>query len=500
MSRKLELDTMFYPRSVAVVGVSANSKRGGSNFATRLHKNGFAGNIYPVNPRATEIQGLKAYPDLKSIPETVDLVIVSVPGPRVPEVLEDCISTGVKNVHIFSSGFKETGEEEGRLLEEKITGIIRRGGLRVVGPNCMGIYVPASKLVPWGPDPGEKGPVAFLSQSGGHSEVLINYIQEMGMGVSKVISFGNAAGLQLVDFLEYLAEDPETKIITMYLEGMKDGNRVARLVKTINRTKPVIIWKGGLTDSGARAVASHTGSLAGAERVWKAFFAQTGAVSVNSIEEIADVVMAFMYLNPPRGRRTLLLGGGGGNSVEVCDICSREGLEVPALSEETRRKLAEFIPLAGNIIRNPLDIWQGQYDAQLMSRALETAIGDPAIDQVIFERIIGGWGDPNPEREEEKRKVTSLIIDVAKNNPYRKPLAVTFRPLGQDLRTINEGAKERKEFVTAGVPAYMYQTSAVRALSRFIKYHEFQSAREGSAGGLFIKEQLMGRTGLLANN
>lgn len=477
MADNQTLDTMFYPKSVAVVGVSANSTRGGSNFATRLHKAGFAGGIYPVNPKATEIQGLKAYPDVKSIPEKVDLVIVSVPGPRVPGVLEDCIAAGVKNVHIFSSGFKETGEEEGRQLEEKITEIIRQGGLRVVGPNCMGIYVPASKLAPWGPVMGEKGPVAFLSQSGGHAEVFINYIQEMGLGVSKVISFGNAAGLQLVDFLEYLAEDPDTRIITMYLEGMKEGNRVARLVKSINRTKPVIIWKGGLTDSGARAVASHTGSLAGAERVWKAFFAQTGAISVNSIEEIVDVVMTFMYLNPPRGRRTLLLGGGGGNSVEVCDICSREGLEVPAISEETRKKLAEFIPLAGNIIRNPLDIWQGQYDVDLMSRSLETAIADPVVDQVILERLVGGWNEPNPERDANIQKVTRLIIDMAKNNPYQKPLVVTFRLLSQDLKTINDGAEERKEFVSAGIPAYMYQTSAVRALSRFIKYHEYLGCR-----------------------
>lgn len=482
MAGKHELDTMFHPKSVAVVGASSSSKGGGKFFVTGLKNAGFPGGIYPVNPKATEVEGLKAYPDLKSIPEKLDLVIVAVPGPRVPGVLEDCIASGVKNVHIFSSGFKETGEEEGRQLEEKITRIIQQSGLRVIGPNCMGIYVPASKLKPWGPRLGEKGPVAFLSQSGGHSEILVGYLHEMGIGVSKVISFGNAAGLQLVDFLEYLADDPDTKIITMYLEGIRDGNRVARLIKTINRTKPVIIWKGGLTDSGARAVASHTGSLAGTESVWKAFFAQTGAVSAGSLEEIVDIVMAFMYLDPPRGRRTLLLGGGGGNSVEVSDICSREGLEVPPISEDTRRKLAEFIPLAGNIIRNPLDIFHGQFNLELMSRTLEAAISDPVIDQIIFERITGAWDEPTPEIEEETQKVNNLIIDVAKNNASNKPLVVTFRPWSQDLKTITEVYIQRKEFTAAGVPAYLSQSSAVRALSRFIKYHEFHPARTATSG------------------
>jgi acyl-CoA synthetase (NDP forming) len=290
---------MFYPRSVALVGVSANPAGfGATGFLMQLRRVGFPGGIYPVNPKAAEIQGLKTYPDLKSIPEVVDLVTVAVPAPRVPEVLEDCIAAGVKNVHIFSSGFSETGEEEGQQLETRITEIIRRGGLRVVGPNCMGIYVPASKLTAFGADPAGSGPVAFISQSGGHANFLTRYAQGLGIRFSKVISFGNACGLQALDFLEYLAEDTETKIITMYLEGIKNGNEFTRLVRAINRTKPVIVWKGGLTESGSRAVASHTGSLAGEGRVWDAFFAQTGAVRVNSLEEIVDVVMAFQHLTP----------------------------------------------------------------------------------------------------------------------------------------------------------------------------------------------------------
>jgi acyl-CoA synthetase (NDP forming) len=479
MFGRRELDSMFYPRSVAVVGVSANPQGwGGHSFVTQLRKVGFPGGIYPVNPKATEIQGIKAYPSVKSIPEPVDLVIVSVPAPRVPEVLEDCIAAGVKNVHIFSSGFSETREEEGRQLEARITEIIQRGDLRVVGPNCMGLYVPASKLAAWGAPPAGSGHVAFLSQSGGHGEMLIRYAQGLGIYFSKVISFGNARGLQALDFLEYLAEDPDTRIITVYLEGLKDGNKVARLIKEINRTKPVIVWKGGLTESGARAVASHTASMAGEERIWEAFFAQTGAVRVGSLEEIADVVMLFLHLSPLRGRRTLLLGGGGGNSVAMADICSRDSLEVPPLSDNTRKQLAEFIPLAGNSIRNPLDVWLAQDTVELLRRCIEIAVADPVIDLVIVDRHAGEDDDDRPDREERQRQVNDFITDFAKKNPFNKPVVVAMNTLNHDPNNTAMTAKLRVQFALAGVPAYASQANATRALARFIRYHEFQAQNQ----------------------
>ena len=478
MAGRHELDTMFYPRSVAVVGASANPAGwGGTGFVSRLRKLEFPGAIYPVNPKATEIQGLKAYPNVQSLPEAVDFVIVAVPAPNVPGVLEDCIAAGVKNVHIFSSGFSETGEEEGRQLEEKITEITQRGGLRVVGPNCMGIYVPASKLTAWGAEPAGSGSVAFLSQSGGHGEFLTEYAQGLGIRFSKVISFGNACGLQTLDFLEYLAEDPETKIITMYLEGMKDGNRVTQLVKAINRIKPVIVWKGGLTASGSRAVASHTGSLAGEERVWQAFFAQTGAVRVDSLEEIVDVVMAFLYLTPPQGRGALLLGGGGGNSVAMADICSREGLEVPPLSYETRSELASFIPLAGNSIRNPLDVWMVQGDVDLLRRCVELAVADTVINLIIVDRHAGDGPHDGVERY---REVNNFIINFAKKSAHNKPLVLAVNVLDHDPDSAASGARLRREFALAGVPAYSSRANAARALGRFVKYHEFQAESRDS--------------------
>lgn len=475
MSKREELNAMFYPRSVAVVGVSTNPQGwGGRHFITHLLEAGFPGNVYAVNPKVSgEMLGVKSYPNIKAIPEPPDLVIVSVPAARVPEVLEDCITAGVKNVHIFSSGFSETQEEEGRQLDARIVEIIQRGGLRVVGPNCMGLYVPTSKLTPWGALPQGVGQVAFLSQSGGHGEILIRHAQGLGAYFSKVISFGNARGLQAIDFLEYLAEDPDTKIITMYLEGIKDGNKVTRLIKEINRTKPVIIWKSGLTQAGARAIASHTASMAGEGRMWDAFFAQTGAIRVDSLEEIVDMAMLFLHLkSPPRGRRALLLGGGGGNAVAMADICGREGLEVPQLSENSRKQLAEFIPLAGNSIRNPLDVWLVQGNVELFRRCIEIAMADPSIDFAIADRYPGGDDGP-PDREEQQRKVDDFIIELTRNNPFDKPMVVAINSFSHDPDNSKIAAEARVKFALAGVPTYSSQASACRAISRFIQYHEF---------------------------
>ncbi|MBI4766510.1 MAG: CoA-binding protein, partial [Deltaproteobacteria bacterium] len=374
MPEKQELESMFYPKSVALVGASSNPLGwGGTSFLLRLKNIGFPGKMYPINPKATEVLGLKAYPNLQSIPEAVDLVIIAISAPGVPRILEDCLTAGIKNVHIFSSGFSETGEEQGIKLEQQIIEIIKRGNLRVVGPNCMGLYVPASKLAGWGVKPAGAGQLAFLSQSGGHGEILTAYAQSLGVYFSKIISFGNACGLQVADFLEYLGQDPDTRIISIYLEGIKEGNRVTQLIKDINRSKPVIIWKAGLTESGSRAVASHTGSLAGDGLIWDAFFKQTGAIRVNSLEEIIDVVLAFLYLKPPRGKKTLLLGGGGGNSVAFADICGRQDLEIPPLSEKTRKELNTFGRLAGNSTRNPLDHWMVQREVQLYRQVMEIA-------------------------------------------------------------------------------------------------------------------------------
>jgi len=478
---------MFYPKSVAVVGATANPRGwGGTSFLMNLRRSGFKGELYAVNRTGEDVNGIKGFSNMRLIPKPVDYVIIAIPAPGVPGVLEDCVAAGVKNVHIFTSGFNETGEAEGRQLDKEILEIIQKGGLQVVGPNCMGLWVPASKLTPWGARPKGAGSLAFVSQSGGHGEILTTYAQSFGVYFSKIVSFGNAKGLQAVDYLEYLKDDPDTKIISIYLEGLKNGNRITQLIREINRTKPVIIWKGGLTDSGSRAVASHTGSLAGEGRIWDGFFSQTGAIRVYSLEEIIDVALAFMYLPRPNGRNALLLGGGGGNSVAYADVCSREGLVVPPLSDATRQELNTFIRLAGNSTRNPLDIWEVHSDSRQFRRSIELTLADPAIDMAIVDRMVGEFfeddiDDANTEEkkhaEEHKkrnREINDFLIEFSKANPFKKPMVITLNMYGGDLYSAPLAAELRKYFCQAGLPAYPSPVDAARALSRYVQYYEYQ--------------------------
>jgi acyl-CoA synthetase (NDP forming) len=479
MSSGRVLDSLFFPKSVAVVGASPNAAGwGGTSFLLNLQKRGYAGRLYPVNPKATEVAGLKCYPDVKSIPEPPDHVIIGIPAPAVPQVLRDCVVRGVKNVHIFSSGFAETGEIEGNKLDEEITAIIHDGDLRVVGPNCMGIWVPKSKLCAWGAEPKGEGSLAFLSQSGGHGEYVSEYGQSLGVYFSKIISFGNAKGLQAVDFLEYLETDPDTKMIACYFEGMKDGNRVTQVIRRINRTKPVFVWKGGLTASGARAVSSHTGSLAGEERMWEAFYAQTGAVPVNSLEEIVDTAMAFQHLKPAAGRRTLIMGGGGGNSVALADVCSREGLEVPHITDQTRQELNKFIRLAGNSTRNPLDIWSVQEDVDAFKKAFDLALGDPNIDVAIVEKQLFG-DDSDPAHMERHRKADEFTIEYCRHNSSGKPIVIAVTAMANMESAASYRARLWSRFAHEGIPAYPSTVSAARVLSRFITYHENRAKATG---------------------
>lgn len=483
------LESAFHPTVVAMVGVSANAKRGApwrpgaSGFINCYEQLGFKGRIYPVNPKATEIMGLKAYPNVSSIPEPVDLVIISVPAPALPEVLEDCITANARNIHIFTAGFEETGEEEARELGQRVRQIALRGGLRIIGPNCMGLYVPEAGIGSFDQLPRETGPVAFLSQSGGHCNWFSHYAPNYGVHFSKVISFGNAYVLDSTDFLEYLANDPETRIICMYLEGVKDGAKLLRQVREINRSKPVVLWKAGLTKSGSRAVTSHTGSLAGQEALWHSFFAQTGAVPVFSLEEMAETAMTLLYVKPPHGKRVAVLGLGGGTSVASADVCGREGLEVPTLTRETQVELKKFISLAGASIKNPLDTGLVFRDASLLEREIELVAADPLIDMIIviphldMTRMAGG-----PDQVD---LVVNYLSDFSRDNAYGKPIVITFHSFANDPWEKELRARLQVELPQKGVPVYNSLTGASRALARLFEHHRFQ--RERAAGSLGLR-------------
>jgi acyl-CoA synthetase (NDP forming) len=470
-----DFDGFFNPGSIAIIGVSRKgSGFGGGTFLAKFIECGFPGKLYPINPKADEIQGLKAYPDLASLPETPDLALVSVAAKYVPAVLEECARNGVRNIHILSSGFKETAGvvgSDGVMLEERIAAIARENDLLIIGPNCMGPYCPSSRLTAWGAIPGMSGPVGVISQSGGITQRLTEYLCSLGIGVDKAVSIGNATVLDSPDYLEYMGAEDNIGVIAMYLESVKDGRRLFKLARNISRNiankKPIVIWKGGESEAGARTVASHTGSLAGELKLWDAFFNQTGAARVRSMDEWVDALAAFSMLSPPRGKGVFLVGGGGGNSVGNGDACIAEGLDVPLPSRDTMDALRKMVPLAGSIAGNPLDEWRMYEDVEYLMEVLELGFADPAFDMIMLDRLIPRkafhmTGD---------KDAAPALIDFIKRYNHRKPLVITADSEGGDEELAAKGSALRAQFSKAGIPAYPSSRRAARALAHLHRYH-----------------------------
>ncbi|MBW1642661.1 MAG: CoA-binding protein [Deltaproteobacteria bacterium] len=463
-----EFHKFFNPNSIAIVGVSIGTYRfGGTSFLNKLQESGFAGRLYPLNPKAETINDLKAYPNLSSLPETPDLAIVCVAAKRIPDVLKECTEVGTKHIHILTSGFQETGTKEGRALEEQVIAISKENGLLVIGPNCMGPYCPSSHLTAWGAIPGLSGPVGVISQSGGITQRLTENLCSLGIGVDKAVSIGNEAVLTSRDFLAYMAEDNKIKVIAMYLESAMNGSAFLDLAREVNRKKPIVLLKGGLTSVGASTVSSHTGSMAGERKLWEAFFRQTGVIQAHSIEEWVDTITAFCTLPAPTGKGVFLIGGGGGNSVVFSDICIQEGLDVPKLSDSTMEVLRKTVPEAGSIAGNPLDMFQVFQDAAYLGELLELAYRDPAVSMIIVDRLIPRIAFHLPDLPDS----TPAVIDFVKAVPNKKPTVFTVDSDGGDETLAAEGALKRSQFSKAGIPAYPTFERAAKVLVHLYRYH-----------------------------
>lgn len=466
--KQTDLNKFFHPRSIAVVGASTGGyKLGGTSFMLKLREGGYPGKLYPVNPRAEEIVGLTSYPDVLALPEIPDLAMVCVSAKHVPAVLEQCAEIRLRHIHILSSGFSETGLEEGCKLEAQIAAVAAKNNLLIIGPNCMGPYCPAAHLTAWGAIPGLSGSIGIISQSGGLTQRLTEYMYHLGIGVAWAVSAGNGTVLNPTDFLEAMVADDRIDVIAMYLESVADGRRLLKVVKQANLRKPVIIWKGGESEAGAATAASHTGAMSGEKRLWEAFYRQTGVTAVRSMYACVDAIMAFSMLPAPGGKGVFIIGGGGGNSVSYSDTCVGEGLAVPPLSGATMENLRRSVPLAGSIAGNPLDMWLTFTDANYLAGVLKLAYQDPAVSMVVVDRLIPRkafhmpeMADPNPE-----------VIAFIKNENPKKPTAFTIDADGGDTDLAEKGAALRAEFCNAGIPVYPTMRRAARALSRLYQYH-----------------------------
>jgi acetyl-CoA synthetase (ADP-forming)/acetyltransferase len=460
---------IFSPRSLAIVGISRTySGLGGQFLLGNLQRAGYSRPIYLINPTEANIGGLSAFPNVTSLPEPVDLAIICVPAQSVPPILEECGNKGIQNIHIQSAGFKELGTPEGIRLEGEVQQVADRYRLNIIGPNCMGPYAPASRLMLWGQIPAAPGSLAFLSQSGALALRMSEHAHFTGMGLSKAVSFGNATVLDSTDYLEYLAEDEETRVIGLYLESVQDGRRFLELARQLNRSKPLVIWKRGETSSVAGAVASQTGSPSGEDQVWDGALRQAGITRVQSLEEVAGTAMAFLTLPPVRGRRVFILGGGGGNSVYHADICDRLGLHVPALEGETREKLNAIIPAVGSSARNPVDAWRAFHDPLFMAKILELAFVDSSLDLIIVNLLIHRLTYTQPE----DRETSEAVIDYLRKNRFRKPLVAIVDGSGEDPFLASEATTLRQRICQAGIPAYASLPLAAQALASLAAYSE----------------------------
>ncbi|MCK5722176.1 MAG: CoA-binding protein, partial [Gammaproteobacteria bacterium] len=324
-----ELSPLFKPRGVALIGASGKPGKVGRLYMDRFIESGFE-NLFPVNLKENEILGIKAFPNVKEIPGDVDLAIILLPPGAVMQAVKDCVSKGVKGIVINSAGFGEGGKE-GKVKEQELVRIARDGGARIIGPNCLGIYCPASRLpFPQGPSM-DIGKVGIVSQSGSLADHFALVATSQGIKFSKVISVGNQSDLKVNDFLEYLGADPDTEIILSYLEGVVEGKRFHELTREISEKKPIISWKCGTSEAGARAAATHTGALTGSRHVWEGVLKGNGVISVGSFEEILDCITVFHHCTLPRGNRVAIITGPGGPAVGTTDACIRMGLEVPGI-------------------------------------------------------------------------------------------------------------------------------------------------------------------------
>jgi acyl-CoA synthetase (NDP forming) len=470
MSRHVarELDGFFKPGSIAIIGVSREAVSfGGNSFLHHYLQAGYSGRLYPINPKASEVLGLQAYPSLGSLPEVPDLVMIAVRADLVPAALEECARAGVHYVHVLTAGFSEIGTEEGRQLERRVAAIAGERNLLIMGPNCMGPYCPSIHLTAWGAVPGRDGNLGVISQSGGVTQRFTEYICSLGVGVSKAASIGNAAVLDSPDFLEFMAGDEAIRLIAIYLESIRDGRRFFDLAHDVSPRKPIIMLKGGESKQGAATIQSHTGRMAGDEKIWQAVCAQTGVVSVSNMNEWVDACLAFSLLPKAKGKGVFIVGGGGGNSVISSDSCIRAGLDVPSLSRDSMERIRPFVPVAGSIAGNPLDYWATFLDVNRLCEVLDIAYEDPNVHMVIVDRLIPRIAFHSPEIPDS---VSSEIVDYIKTHRHAKPTVFTIDYDGGDPELIGKGSALRSSFCEAGIPAFPSFERAIGALARFEKY------------------------------
>lgn len=471
-------DSFFRHSSVAIAGASTEYNIGHA-FVQCMQDAGFQGPVYPVNPAGGEIRGLKVYRRLADIPGQVDYVISCIPARLTPQLVTDSAAKGARVVSFFTAGYSESGRAEGREMEDDLLRAARAEGIRLLGPNCLGLYCPDTGLSFASDFPREKGGVGFIGQSGGNAIFLIRTAGQRGVRFSKAVSYGNACDVDECDLMEYFIRDTDTRMVAAYIEGVRDGRRFCRVLRRLAAVKPVIVLKGGRTEAGAVAASSHTGSLAGRNESWEGLLKQAGAIPVNNLDEMADMLVTFSFLGRLRGRRMGICGSNGGFSVATADDYIRAGFDLPQLDQQWQRQLHEAVARfcstdAGMILKNPFDLTniaspEGQY------AVMRTLAASERFDLLVAQVSISNSGWPGVDSPFRQWPAMFLDALLSVQRDVGRPVAAILHSVTNTSEFETVGPLQQK-CQSAGVPVYDSIPRAALAMDRFVRYHQKRPA------------------------
>ncbi|UCD90691.1 MAG: acetate--CoA ligase family protein [Desulfobacterales bacterium] len=455
------LEKVFNPRSIAIIGASEVPGKASERRTRSLLEGGYAGDVFLINPKRSELFGKKAYSNITEVDKEVDLVLVIVAARFLESVVADSVKMGAKGIIIITAGLGNQ-QDEAKRIETAILNEAAKTGAYVIGPNCSGMFSASAQMNLLGVPPLQKGPISVLAQSGNVIDSLTHYAGMRGIGFSKIISLGNAIGASFPEYIEYLKSDPDTKAIIAYLEGIKDGNQFVQVARETSKKKPIIALKVGRSGAGARAAASHTGSLAGDDLIVDAAFRQTGIIRVANIDELFDMADVFCNCPLPKGNRVAILSEGGGDNSIAADNAEIYGLEVPVLRQETQEKIKPFL-LEGMPASNPVDYGgTAEENPHMITECVKVCMQDDQIDGIQVTGFFGGFKEIIAAHVAELEEQTSRnLVDLV--NVYKKPLFVQTSFARQPIKSLDI-------LKAAGIPVFDSSDRTARCMSALMKF------------------------------
>jgi acyl-CoA synthetase (NDP forming) len=464
MEKKWEaMEALFKPRAVAVIGASDNPGKLGSHVMRSLTEGGYQGRIYPVNPGKNEIMGIKTYTSLLQIPESVDLSIIVLPAESVPRTFQECREKGVKGIVLITAGFKEIEDKRGETLQREITELADQYGMKVIGPNTFGVvnlHLPINASFTPEFSSVDKGGIAFVSQSGGMSHLTAFLSMKSHTGFSKIIGLGNRCNVDFDEMVEYLIEDPDTRVIALYMEGMDHPRRLLEVAERARGKKPILSYKVGRSSTGDKASQFHTGSLAGKHEIYEAAFRQSGVLTTQSSEELLDTAKALALSSLPEGIHVAVLSGQAGPGMAACDVCEMEGLILPSFSKEIQQRIESLLPPLA-IRTNPVDMGPAWYDSGAIRGIVNAVLEDEKIDAVILCIMFAS----------ANRASVGILADLLLQSEVKKPVICCISaPKGiwdEDIKRLE----------ASGIPNYPTPERAAKVLANLVRYKRLRSER-----------------------